>query len=103
MDVSWQAGGQSVDVDFGGLAAFWFEEESMACFVGEADDFSLDGGAISWAGGFDLTCIHGGSAEICSDQVVNLGVCVGDPAGHLLSVDPVGEKGEGLGLFVSGL
>ena len=79
--------GDPVDVVLVGLAAFGFEEELVAVFLGEADDLVFDGGAVAGADAFDDAGVHGGLVEIGADDVVGVRRGVGDPARHLFHVE----------------
>ena len=103
LNVARQAGGDAVAVVFEGVAAFGLEEDLMFVAVGEADDLVLDGRAVAGAGAFDLAAVHGSAMEVGADEVVDAGVGVGDVAGQLGLVDPVGQEGEGDGVGVAGL
>ena len=43
----------------------------MTRFVGEADDFVFDAGAIARAGGLDLAAVHRGAVQVGADDVVD--------------------------------
>ena len=83
LHVAREAGGDAVAVVFEGVAAFGFEEDLVLVAVGEADDLVLDGGAVAGAGGLDLAGVHRGAVEVVADEVVDVGVGVGDVAGEL--------------------
>ena len=65
------------------MEAFGFEEDLVRVFVGEADDFVFDGGAVAWASGGDLAGVHGGAVQVLADEFMNAGVGVGDVHGEL--------------------
>ena len=83
LDVFGEGGGDAVAVDFVGVEAFGFEEDLVAVFVGEADDFVFDAGAVAWAAGEDLAGVHRRAVQIRSDEFVHALVGVGDVHGEL--------------------
>ena len=83
LDVFGEAGGDAVAVDFVGVEAFGFEEDLVAVFVGEADDFVFDGWAVAWAAGLDLAGVHWRAVEVGFDEGVGFFVGVGDVHGEL--------------------
>ena len=103
LNVAREAGRQAVEIDLGRVAAFRFEEQLVAFLVGKPHDFRFDRGTVARPIRSDLPRVHGGSVEILPDDVVDLLVGVGDPAGNLLAIDPLGEEGERFGLLVAGL
>ena len=92
LDVHGERGGHAVDVDLVGVEAFGLEEELVGGFVGEADDFVFDGGAVARADAFDLAGEHGGSVDVGADEGEGFGGGGGDVAGDL-------AEGRGPGSF----
>ena len=75
----------------------------MPRLVGEADDLGLQRRAVARPGRLDLAGVHRRAVQVRPDQLVQLRRRVGDPAGQLPAVDPLGEEGEGFRLGVAGL
>ncbi len=103
LDVSGEAGGDAVAVDFEGVAAFGFEEDLVGLFFSEANDFVFDGGAVAGSAAVDLPGVHGGAVEVVADGLVDVVVGFGQPAVKLLDVEFVVEVGKGLRVVVAGL
>ncbi len=99
-----QAGGDAVGIDDVAVQPFGFQKHLVAGFIGETDDFVLDGGAVARADTFDLTAIDGGLMQIIADDPVGIGGGFADPAGDLRIGDPLGKqaKRDGLGFAVIG-
>ena len=75
----------------------------MAILIGKADNLVFDRRAITGPAGIDLPAVHRRAMEICPDQFVDVFIGIGDPAGKLLALQPVSQKGKGLRALVTGL
>ena len=101
-----QRGRKSLQVDLVRREAHRLHKELMSGLFRKADDFILDGGAITGARAVDLPRIHGGQMDILVNDTVGFLVGVGDVAGDLC--DPiesrlVGAAGEGDDVLVPGM
>ena len=70
-----------------GVAALRLEEYLMPFLLGKAHHLVLDGGAIAGSHSLNHPTIHGRLIEVIPDNIVGLGVGVGDPAGQLFHVE----------------
>lgn len=93
-----------MDVDFFGIPFFLFEEDGVGVFVGEADDFVFDGGAVAGADTFDLATEHGGLVEVFGEVAVGFGGCPGLPGGEegAFVEEPVVKETEGASVGFGG-
>jgi hypothetical protein len=103
LDVARQTGRDAVDVDLQRVAALGFQEQLVAVLVGEPHDLVFDRRAVAGAAGADLAAVHRRAVQVAADQVVDLLVGVGDPAGNLLDRQLAGQKGKRRGRIVAGL
>ena len=103
LNVAGQTGREAVDVDLAGVPPFRFQEQLVPRAVGKADDFGLKRGAVAGPHRFDLAGVHRRPVQVRLHQLVDGRIGVGDPAGKLVLLDPVGQKRKGLGIVVARL
>lgn len=72
-----QGGGEAIDIDFAGVASFWFDKKLVAILFAESVYFIFDTGAVSRAKSLDASIEHGRLVEACFEGIVYLlvGVC----------------------------
>ena len=88
-------GGDAVRIDGRIVQALGLQEDLVRGLVGETDDLVLDRGTVARTDPGQLAAIHGALAEIGGDDGVGLFSRMGDAAGDLAHVDPVGQEAEG--------
>ena len=96
-----QRGRDAVHVEPGVLEPLRLDEDLVALFLGEADDFVLDRWAVARAGGLDLAGVHRGAVEVRADQLVGFRTRVCEVAEHLREREAVRQNRERAGLFVA--
>ena len=104
LDFGGHGGAEALDVDGFAVPLFDFEEDGVAVFIGEANDFVFDAGAVAGADAFDLAAEHRALIEVRAEDVVSVGVGVGLPGGEefALGKGVVVEFGEGASLGFGG-
>ena len=103
LDVAGQGSGQAIAVYPVAVEALGFEEYLVARFVGEANDFGLDAGTISRAGGRDLAGIQRSTIQIVVNDLVRAGVGLRNPTRNLWGSDAERDKRKGRWRVVAGL
>jgi hypothetical protein len=99
-----QPGGKALHVDFGNIAPLWLQENLVAVFVGKANDFVFNAGAIAGAFGLDPAAVDGRQVQIVANQLVGRCRGAGEVTGHLFPLDPdLGVKAEPAHIVVAGL
>ena len=83
LDIERHRGRKAVYIPFVGKAAFGFEKEAVAVFVGETHNLVLDTRAIPRADALDFAAVHCRAVEICSNYLCGFLVCAGFVAGKL--------------------
>ena len=72
----------------------------MAFFVGKADDFVLDRGAVARSRSFDHARKQGGTMQVGTDDLVRLFVGVSEIAGQLFLRHAVRKIGKGINIVL---
>ena len=98
-----QAHRQAVEIKLEGATPFWLDENLVPLLVGKARNFVLYGGAVARADAFDAPAVHGRVRQVGSDDLVGVGMGVGDPAGHLRLDNFLHRIGKGARGIIPGL
>jgi hypothetical protein len=75
------------------VKSFWLKENLVPLLVREAHHLVLDRGAIARPGALDLAGIHRRTVQIGPDHRMPGRAGIGDAAGDLRGLDPLGEIG----------
>ena len=91
-----QAAGRTLQIHFLGVLAAGLYEQRVTVLAGEAHHLILNGGAVARADTLDHAAVQRAALDIIQNDLVGLGVRVGDPAFHLVVHGCIGQKAEGL-------
>ena len=91
-----QAAGRTLQIHFLGVLAAGLYEQRVTVLAGEAHHLVLNGGAVARADTLDHAAVQRAALDIIQNDLVGLGVRVGDPAFHLIVHGCIGQKAEGL-------
>ena len=91
-----QTAGRALQIHLLGVLAAGLYEQRVTVLAGEAHHLILNRGAIARADTLDHAAVQRAALDIIQNDLVGLGVRVGDPAFHLVVHGCIGQEAEGL-------
>ena len=89
LDVRWQAGAETVDIDTPDISLFRFEEQLVPVAVAKTVDFIFDTRAVARALAVNTTAEHRAILEATAQNIVRLDVRASNPANAIVAYKPV--------------
>ena len=91
-----QAAGRTLQIHLLSVLAAGLHEERVAVLARKAHHLILNGGAVARADTLDHAAVQRAALDVIQNDLMGLGVRVGDPALHLVVHGCIGQKAEGL-------